>query len=174
MSTVAPGSARPLNLFLAALHLHLSSHHGLLQFECIDTDLSVLLMLWQACTIRTFWGSMHAVVTCSSDAMFRPLLPCATAGWGAHGLFHCRHIHSTRRLRRQHKRVHGSGSAPGLVVHCLLRADYAATASDSSILQRPLKEELTPEEVRNVFDYPRNLGEKCAAAPHHQAHSIPD
>ncbi|CAL8463887.1 g3422 [Coccomyxa elongata] len=88
------------------------------------------------------------------------LLPCTTAGWGAHGVFHCRHRHSSRRLKRQHKRVHGSGSAPGLVVHCLLRADYAATASDSSVLQRPLKDELTPEEVRNVFDYPRNLPEK--------------
>jgi hypothetical protein len=47
---------------------------------------------------------------------------------------------------------------------CVLRADYAATASDSSVLQRPLKEELSPEDVRNVFDYPRNLHEKCVAA----------
>ena len=44
----------------------------------------------------------------------------------------------------------------------MLRADYAAAASDSGVLQRPLKEELTAEDVKNVFDYPRNLHEKCA------------
>ena len=44
----------------------------------------------------------------------------------------------------------------------MLRADYAATAADSCVLRRPLKEELSPEEVKNVFDYPRNLHEKCA------------
>ena len=45
-------------------------------------------------------------------------------------------------------------------MQCVLRADYAATAADSSVLRRPLKEELSPEEVQNVFDYPRNLHEK--------------
>lgn len=53
--------------------------------------------------------------------------------------------------------------AEGLRVRCVLRADYAATAADSCVLRRPLKDELTPEEVSNVFDYPRNLHEKCAA-----------
>lgn len=51
-------------------------------------------------------------------------------------------------------------------MHCTLRADYAASASDSSVLQRPLKEELLPEDVRNVFDYPRNLKDKCVTVIH--------
>lgn len=67
-----------------------------------------------------------------------------------------------RPYRRRPKRPRGSCSrkAPALQIHCLLRADYAATASDSSVLRRPLKEELRPGDVKNVFDFPRNLLEK--------------
>lgn len=41
-----------------------------------------------------------------------------------------------------------------------LHADYAAKAGDSAVLQRPLKSELLPEEIHNVFGYPRNLKDK--------------
>ncbi|KAK9823598.1 hypothetical protein WJX72_004124 [[Myrmecia] bisecta] len=37
------------------------------------------------------------------------------------------------------------------------REDYPATASDSSILQLPSKQELTPRQVKDVFGYPRTL-----------------
>ena len=43
---------------------------------------------------------------------------------------------------------------------CLSRADYVASATDSDVLQRPIKEELKPHEVKNVFGYPRNLKQK--------------
>ncbi|KAL4446799.1 hypothetical protein ABPG77_008043 [Micractinium sp. CCAP 211/92] len=39
-------------------------------------------------------------------------------------------------------------------------ADYQAKAGDSAVLQRPLKSELLPEEIHNVFGYPRNLKDK--------------
>ena len=67
-----------------------------------------------------------------------------------------------RPYRRQAKRLRRCASrrGPGLQIHCQLRADYAATACDSSVLRRPLKEELQPEDVKNVFDFPRNLHEK--------------
>ena len=41
-----------------------------------------------------------------------------------------------------------------------LHQDYAATASDAGVLKRPLKEELKPHEVKNVFGFPRSLREK--------------
>ena len=41
-----------------------------------------------------------------------------------------------------------------------LQQDYAATASDAGVLQRPLKEELKPAEVKKVFGYPRNLRDR--------------
>ena len=67
-----------------------------------------------------------------------------------------------RPYRRRAKRLRRctSRNCPGLQIHCLLRADYAATACDSSVLRRPLKEELQPQDVKNVFDFPRNLQEK--------------
>jgi hypothetical protein len=79
---------------------------------------------------------------------------------------HNRHAHSASQRRRRWQQQQGYGgrgarTAAGLRVHCVLRADYAATAADSCVLRRPLKDELTPEEVKNVFDYPRNLHEKC-------------
>lgn len=43
-----------------------------------------------------------------------------------------------------------------------LHQDYAATASDAGVLQRPLKEELRPGDVRKVFGFPRNLRDRCA------------
>ncbi|CAL5222918.1 g5351 [Coccomyxa viridis] len=64
------------------------------------------------------------------------------------------------RRRAKRARKCSSRKAPGLQIHCVLRADYAATACDSSVLRRPLKEELQPADVRNVFDFPRNLQEK--------------
>ena len=67
-----------------------------------------------------------------------------------------------RPYRRRAKRFRRctNRKCPGLQIHCLLRADYAATACDSSVLRRPLKEELQPQDVKNVFDFPRNLQEK--------------
>ena len=38
-------------------------------------------------------------------------------------------------------------------------ADYQARAGDSSVLHRPLKSELLPSEVRDVFGFPRNFRE---------------
>lgn len=49
-----------------------------------------------------------------------------------------------------------AAAAPGAPLH----ADYAAKAGDSAVLQRPLKSELLPEEIHNVFGYPRNLKER--------------
>lgn len=40
-----------------------------------------------------------------------------------------------------------------------VHADYQAKAGDSSVLQRPLKSELLPSEIRDVFGFPRNLRE---------------
>ena len=39
-------------------------------------------------------------------------------------------------------------------------SDYVATASDASVLQRPLKEELHQHEVRKVFGFASNLKDK--------------
>ena len=62
------------------------------------------------------------------------------------------------------------GQRRGLTVHATsvqttfheakLQQDYAATASDTGVLQRPLKEELTHEDVLRVFGFPRNLRER--------------
>lgn len=38
-----------------------------------------------------------------------------------------------------------------------VHADYQAKAGDSAVLQRPLKAELFPSEIRDVFGYPRNF-----------------
>lgn len=51
--------------------------------------------------------------------------------------------------------------APALMVLCTgVHADYQAKAGDSAVLQRPLKAELLPEEIHNVFSYPRNLKDR--------------
>ena len=39
-------------------------------------------------------------------------------------------------------------------------SDYVATASDASVLQRPLKEELHHHEVRKVFGFASTLKDK--------------
>lgn len=41
-----------------------------------------------------------------------------------------------------------------------IHADYAAKATDGAVLQRPLKSELMPTEIKDVFGYPRNLKER--------------
>jgi calcium-dependent protein kinase len=46
-----------------------------------------------------------------------------------------------------------------MVVECL-HADYKAKSGDSSVLQKPLRSELSASEVRNVFGFPRNMKEK--------------
>ncbi|KIZ07087.1 hypothetical protein MNEG_0876 [Monoraphidium neglectum] len=43
----------------------------------------------------------------------------------------------------------------GLSVNALL--DYVATASDDGVLRLPARTELDPEEIKNVYNYPRNL-----------------
>jgi calcium-dependent protein kinase len=64
-----------------------------------------------------------------------------------------------------HKKPRSSRStAHGLRVHAV-HADYQAKAGDSSVLQRPLKAELLPSEVRNVFSFPRNLRELYTLGP---------
>ena len=40
--------------------------------------------------------------------------------------------------------------------------DYAPSPTDDSILQMPLKQELMPEDMTNVFGYPRDLRRRCA------------
>ena len=73
--------------------------------------------------------------------------------------------------QQQHEQRHGtaprSRRPPALTVVCAaaapgapLHADYAAKAGDSAVLQRPLKSELLPEEIHNVFGSPRNLKER--------------
>lgn len=53
---------------------------------------------------------------------------------------------------------------PALRVHAV-HADYQAKAGDSTVLQRPLKSELLPTEIRNVFGFPRNLREVYTLGP---------
>ncbi|KAL4518747.1 hypothetical protein Ndes2437B_g00828 [Nannochloris sp. 'desiccata'] len=62
------------------------------------------------------------------------------------------------------KRTPSRSTAPGLRVHAV-HADYQAKAGDSTVLQRPLKAELLPSEVRNVFSFPRNLRELYTLGP---------
>lgn len=42
------------------------------------------------------------------------------------------------------------------------KADYTASVNDSSVLRLPPKQELTPQDVMNVFGYAHNLHHKCA------------
>lgn len=43
--------------------------------------------------------------------------------------------------------------------------DYAPAANDEGVLLKPLKEELAPVEVLNVFNYARNLRERYSMGP---------
>ena len=52
-----------------------------------------------------------------------------------------------------------------------LNQDYAAVESDSAVLKRPLKDNLTAEEVKNVFGYSRDLREWCLLLPTGSAQS---
>lgn len=67
-----------------------------------------------------------------------------------------RHGQAARPRRPPALTVVCAAAAPGAPLH----ADYAAKAGDSAVLQRPLKSELLPEEIHNVFGYPRNLKER--------------
>ena len=40
--------------------------------------------------------------------------------------------------------------------------DYAPSPTDDSILQMPSKQELKPEDMTDVFGYPRDLRRRCA------------
>ncbi len=40
--------------------------------------------------------------------------------------------------------------------------DYAAKASDTPVLQKPLKQELDPSELADVFGFSRDLRLRCA------------
>lgn len=40
-------------------------------------------------------------------------------------------------------------------VHVVASLDYIATASDEGVLKLPARTELDPEEIKNVFGYPR-------------------
>lgn len=42
-----------------------------------------------------------------------------------------------------------------------VHADYQAKATDDAVLRRPLKMELQPEEITEVFGYARDLSDKC-------------
>ena len=53
-------------------------------------------------------------------------------------------------------------AAPTQYKKAKLAQDYAAVASDADVLRRPLKDQLTPQDVKNVFDYPRDVREWCA------------
>ena len=39
--------------------------------------------------------------------------------------------------------------------------DYAPSPTDDSVLQRPSKQELMPEDMTDVFGYPRDLRRRC-------------
>ncbi len=47
----------------------------------------------------------------------------------------------------------------------LAATDYAPAANDEGVLLKPLKEELAPVEVQNVFNYARNLRERYNIGP---------
>jgi hypothetical protein len=65
-----------------------------------------------------------------------------------------------RRPPCQRLRCQATQAGPQEAAPSTARADYAAKAGDSAVLQRPLKSELLPDEIHNVFGYPRNLKEK--------------
>lgn len=62
-------------------------------------------------------------------------------------------------------RRHPSRSYPCTLIITCVHADYQAKAGDSSVLQRPLKTELQPSEIRDVFGFPRNLRELYSLGP---------
>ena len=48
------------------------------------------------------------------------------------------------------------------------KTDYAATAADASVLQQPLKNELTAVEIKHVFGYSNALKDRyCCQIPKH-------
>ena len=49
--------------------------------------------------------------------------------------------------------------------HVVAATDYAPAANDEGVLLKPLKEELAPVEVLNVFNYARNLRERYSMGP---------
>lgn len=49
--------------------------------------------------------------------------------------------------------------------HVVAATDYAPAANDEGVLLKPLKEELAPVEVLNVFNYARNLRERYNMGP---------
>lgn len=65
------------------------------------------------------------------------------------------HHRLSRHRNNKHTRPHG----PPAFITRANHADYAANAGDDAVLQRPLKSELFPEEIVNVFGYPRDLRE---------------
>jgi hypothetical protein len=92
------------------------------------------------------------------------------------GLIYMCFVSRDVRLRRGVAAFQGRPLAPhwvrrgrqcGIVPRCISkvtteRADYASSASDSNVLRLPIKQELTPKDVVDVFDYARNLRQKCA------------
>ncbi|KAI7836721.1 hypothetical protein COHA_009419 [Chlorella ohadii] len=62
---------------------------------------------------------------------------------------------SAATARQQPCSTSGRAAAPAPVRRLLV-----PKAGDSAVLQRPLKSELLPEEIHNVFGYPRNLKER--------------
>jgi calcium-dependent protein kinase len=111
------------------------------------------------------------VVTAGSN---HTALPIASSGMpGLHSLRPCKKFTSLKPAgRARHdrnallptKRGSSRSTPPGLRVHAV-HADYQAKAGDSTVLQRPLKAELLPSEVRNVFSFPRNLRELYTLGP---------
>lgn len=65
------------------------------------------------------------------------------------------HCLSRHHNNNKHSRPHN----PPPFITRANHADYAANAGDDAVLQRPLKSELLPEEIVNVFGYPRDLRE---------------
>lgn len=73
-----------------------------------------------------------------------------------HSVKHCRSLTHSRAVRavKQQRRL----KQRLCIVHA--KTDYAATASDANVLQQPLKQELTANDVKHVFGYSNSLKEK--------------
>jgi calcium-dependent protein kinase len=68
-------------------------------------------------------------------------------------------IHRTPRCHHRHWRAPNHGRQR---LRVTAHIDYTATASDDGVLRLPPRLELMPDEIRNVFNYPRNIYSKYA------------
>eukprot|EP00877_Chromochloris_zofingiensis_P003189 jgi/Chrzof1/12871/Cz07g10120.t1 len=69
----------------------------------------------------------------------------------------CRSHHGLLRLRASKRQRTNPSKARRTHVKVSAHLDYVATASDEGVLKLPARTELDPAEIKNVYDYPRDL-----------------